>query len=96
MCKNCSCTQYAAVFEAFGNQNRLHIINTLREKPKTVSEIIEDTGLEQTCVSHCLRKLEKSSIVSVQRKGKFRIYKINKETVDPIFAVMEQHEKRCK
>jgi DNA-binding transcriptional ArsR family regulator len=92
-CTNCSCKSYSAVFEALGNQNRLHIINALRKEPHNVSEIIAKTGLEQTCVSHCLRKLEEGGLVDVERQGKFRVYTLNKKTVEPLLQAIDQHTK---
>lgn len=82
---------YAIFFETLANQNRLHIINSLRAGPKNVSSIIDATGLEQTCVSHCLKRLENCGFVSVERQGKFRIYTLNSKTIEPLMRLIDAH-----
>lgn len=90
-CTTCACGAYAKFFDTLGNQNRIHILNTLRKAPKSVSEIIEETGLEQTAISHSLRKLEETGFVNVQRRGKFRIYTINRKTIEPLLILIDKH-----
>ncbi|HIH24820.1 TPA: winged helix-turn-helix transcriptional regulator [Candidatus Woesearchaeota archaeon] len=82
---------YAIFFETLANQNRLHIINSLRAGRKNVSQIIDATGLEQTCVSHCLKRLENCGFVSVERDGKFRIYTLNSKTIEPLMRLIDTH-----
>ncbi|MEK6946219.1 MAG: metalloregulator ArsR/SmtB family transcription factor [Nanoarchaeota archaeon] len=50
-------------FKAFSNETRLDIINLLKSKPLTVSEICEKTGFEQSRVSHNLRCLQNCGFV---------------------------------
>jgi DNA-binding transcriptional ArsR family regulator len=90
-CKNCVCGSYALFFETLSNQNRLHIINTLRHGPKSVSDILEQTGLEQTAVSHSLRRLEEAGFVTVERKGRFRIYRLNAAIMEPLLKLTDKH-----
>jgi DNA-binding transcriptional ArsR family regulator len=90
-CVRCRYREYAALFDTLGNQNRLLIIAALqRGGPKNVSQIVEDTGLEQTSVSHSLRKLERGRFVTAQRRGKFRVYTL-KASVKPIMALIGRH-----
>ncbi|MBR9692643.1 helix-turn-helix transcriptional regulator [Candidatus Woesearchaeota archaeon] len=93
LCKgsNCLCEGYARFFGTLGNTNRMHIIKALRTGEKSVSDIIQLTNLEQTCVSHCLRQLEENGFVTSKRDGKFRIYSINKETIEPLMQLIDQH-----
>jgi DNA-binding transcriptional ArsR family regulator len=90
-CIDCKCGAHANLFETLGNHNRMRILHALQQKPLTVSGVIEKTGLEQTCVSHCLRKLEEGRFVTVKREGKYRIYSVNKATVDPLLKLIDQH-----
>lgn len=90
-CANCSCGDYAQFFDTLGNQNRLHILDALRTEPQSVSQIIAKTGLEQTCVSHCLRKLEGIGAVTAARKGKFRIYALNRTAIEPLLKLLNRH-----
>ncbi len=82
---------YSIFFETLANQNRLRIINSLRHGKKNVTEILEETSLEQTCVSHCLKRLERCGFVSVERNGKYRIYSLNKSTIEPLMQLIDAH-----
>jgi ArsR family transcriptional regulator len=82
---------YEIFFVTLANQNRLHIINALRDGPKNVTRIITATGLEQTCVSHCLKRLENCGFVTVRRDGKFRIYSLNTKTIGPLMQLIDTH-----
>ena len=89
-CKGCSCKSYARLFDALGNPNRLHILNTLRKGPRKVTEIVKLAGMEQTAVSHGLRQLEHTGFVTAKREGKFRIYTLA-SPVEPLLALIDQH-----
>ena len=88
--------RYWIFFETLASPTRLRIINVLRKGPKNVSEIIEQTGLEQSCGSHCLRKLQTCGFVTVSRKGKFRVYELNHKTIEPLMDLIDEHtQKYC-
>ena len=82
---------YVIFFETLANANRLRIINALRTVGKSVSAIIAETGLEQTCVSHCLARLERCGFVKAARDGKFRIYSLNTDTIGKIMPLIDAH-----
>ena len=90
-CKSCVCSSYATFFDTLSNQNRLHIMNSLRKGPKNVSQILEETGLEQTAVSHSLKRLEQCGFVSVKKKGKFHTYTLNSSAVEPLLKLLDKH-----
>ncbi len=82
---------YGVFFETLANQNRLKIINSLRHGKKNVTQILDETNLEQTCASHCLKRLERCGFVSVERDGKYRIYSLNKTTIEPLMELIDKH-----
>ena len=90
-CKNCLCSPYARFFETLANENRLYILHALRETPKSVSEITQATGLEQTNVSHNLKRLKTCGFVTSERKGKTIIYTLRKDTIAPLLDHIEDH-----
>jgi DNA-binding transcriptional ArsR family regulator len=69
----------------------MRVLTSLRKGPRNVSQIIRETGLEQTYVSHCLRALEGSGFVTVEKSGKYRIYTLNKKTIEPLLALIDRH-----
>ncbi|MEK6897173.1 MAG: metalloregulator ArsR/SmtB family transcription factor [Nanoarchaeota archaeon] len=83
-------------FKAFSNQTRLGIINLLRQRPMTVTEICEKTGFEQSRVSHNLRCLEHCGFVKVTPDGNFRKYALDEETIIPIVNLFDKHIQKYK
>lgn len=82
-------------FSVLGNRARMAIIEELDKGDKNVSHLCKALGLEQSLVSHALRRLVRCQFVSVKRKGKERVYSLNKKTVKPALAIAREHEKHC-
>ena len=83
-------------FKAFSNKTRLEIIQLLKKKPLTVTEICNKTGFEQSRVSHNLKCLENCGFVTVTPNGNFRKYELDTETIVPIIDLFEKHIKKYK
>lgn len=69
----------------------MRIIEVLISGPKSVSEICSLISEEQSKVSHNLRKLMECNFLEVERKGKQRVYSLNKDTIIPILKLVEKH-----
>lgn len=83
-------------FVNLANPTRLATLEHLIQKPMSVNELAETLGQEQSMISHNLRPLLECNFVYIKRKGKKRIYFVNKETVEALFKVVENHaEKFC-
>lgn len=76
-------------FSALANPLRIAILQSLLEKEKNVSQLVEDIGEERTLVSHNLAQLLNVNLVSFQQAGKERIYCVNEEIVAPLFYLLE-------
>jgi len=70
----------------------LHLL-TLLEKERTVSDLIRETRLPQTCVSHCLATLSKERLVRVRKEGKFRKYQRSATIIEPLMKTIDLHLK---
>ena len=87
---------YKLFFNTFSSEQRLKILNLLREKERNVSEIIKETRFEQSVVSHNLRRLKSCGFVIQEIKGKYRYYKLNEVTIKPILSLIDKHmQKKC-
>lgn len=84
---------YNAFFMNFANNARFKIIMTLRKEDLSVTQICKQTNQEQSRVSHHLKSMLKCNILNMEKKGKKRIYSINKDTVLPILKLIEKHIK---
>jgi DNA-binding transcriptional ArsR family regulator len=81
-------------FKVLANPTRLAILEALREKPRSVTEVAESLKQEQSMISHNLEPLEKCGFVFSERKQKQRIYSLNKETVEPLFELFVYHSQK--
>ncbi len=66
---------------ALATPSRLQILAALRERPLTVSEIVELVQMEQSAVSHQLRVLRDHAILGVRRIGRRREYALRDEFI---------------
>jgi ArsR family transcriptional regulator, zinc-responsive transcriptional repressor len=83
-------------FKVLANPTRLAILEVLRDRPRSVTELARSLKQEQSMISHNLRPLEKCRFVFSERKEKQRIYSLNKETVEPLFRLFDYHaQKYC-
>ena len=83
-------------FKAFSNQTRLDIIQLLRKRSMTVTEICQATGFEQSRVSHSLKCLENCGFVEVTIDGNYRIYSLDEEIITPIIDLFNMHVNKYK
>ena len=89
---------YGLFFSTLANDSRLKIVNLLRKGKLNVSEISQKTGFEQSMVSHNMKNLEHHGMVFSERKGKFKYYSLNKDTIHPLLELIDSHMKEycCK
>jgi DNA-binding transcriptional ArsR family regulator len=82
-------------FTILGNKQRVKIIQYLDKKgPKSVSDIGQKLQMEQSAVSHNMKRLLLCHFVKVKREGKERIYAVNEDTIRPLLALIEKHVRR--
>ena len=73
---------HAEMRKVFSNSTRLEILNLLRDKQLSVTELIEKTNLSQANISQHLSIMKSKGIVTSNRKGKNIYYKLtNPKTI---------------
>ncbi|RLG69577.1 MAG: hypothetical protein DRO07_02020 [Candidatus Iainarchaeum archaeon] len=83
-------------FDIFASKSRMAIIRAIWNKPRSVQEICEQTGLEQSNVSHQLKLLKRCHIVKVKHIGRNKIYGLE-NSIRPIIKAAENHlKKHCR
>ncbi len=80
----------AKLFRGFSDSSRLAILETLRNGPLTVSEIVNSTGLTQSNVSNHLGCLRDCGLVDVEQIGRFAQYRLNGEEVIQLLDLADQ------
>ena len=66
----------SAICKALSDENRLRILGIIGEDRKSVSRIVEESGLSQPLVSHHLKELRLCGLLRVERSGPFVYYQV--------------------
>lgn len=89
---------YKMFLQTLAADARLKIIQVLEKKSLCANEIVTKTGYEQTLISHHLKVLEHHGMVFVEKRGKFKYYTLNQQTIQPLLGLIDAHTKQycCK
>jgi len=82
--------QIASFYKSLADENRLKIIMNLAEGEKSVSEIVEETGLSQPLISHHLKELKNSLIVKTDRRSSFVFYELTEPALVNLIKLTNQ------
>ncbi len=85
---------YDYFLATLSNKNRIKILNALLGGEKTVSELTNKIGINQSTISNNLSRLKSCGFVTVRPDGKERYYKLNKETALPLMKLINFHVKK--
>lgn len=80
--------QLAERFRALGEANRLTILSALRAGERTVTELIDDTGLNQANLSKHLRILHQLGYVARRKEGLHVYYRLRDKDVFRICDIL--------
>jgi ArsR family transcriptional regulator, zinc-responsive transcriptional repressor len=95
-------SSYSNFFKNLANPLKIKIILKLRREESNVTDLSRELGVEQSKVSHALILLKNCNIVNFKKKGKERIYSLNKDTIIPMLKLIDKHSqsfcdcKECK
>lgn len=91
--KTSNFSTYHIFFRNLANPLKIKIISALKEKESSVNDLTYELKVEQSKISHALALLRKCNIVDVEKKGKERIYSLNKKTIIPLLRMIDEHSK---
>jgi ArsR family transcriptional regulator, nickel/cobalt-responsive transcriptional repressor len=66
----------ADAMQGLAAPSRVLILAHLRERPHSVTELVEAVGMEQSAVSHQLRRLKDIGLVVGERRGRRVVYSL--------------------
>ena len=72
-----SVEQALRIFRALGDENRLRLIELLREGEQCVCDLSEATGASQPLLSFHLKTLKEAGLVIDRREGRWVYYALN-------------------
>jgi DNA-binding transcriptional ArsR family regulator len=67
----------AFLAKSLADENRLRILLCISQGKKAVGSIVEELGLSQPLVSHHLKELKRSLLVTIERSGPFIYYELS-------------------
>jgi DNA-binding transcriptional ArsR family regulator len=72
------------IFNAIAEARRREILELLVEQERSVSDLVDQMGLEQPSVSKHLRVLRDVDLVRVRRDGRQMLYRTHAEAIKPL------------
>ena len=94
--KDGDCEKISEIFKALGDPNRLKVVKALTAGELCSSDVAQIIEMENSTVSHQLKYLKTSGIISSRKEGKFIYYRLENECVKKLFALVEEHLLKCK
>ena len=80
----------AKLFRGFADTSRLSILEALRDGPRTVGALVEQTGLSQPNVSNHLRCLADCGLVLATPQGRYTLYQLSDSTIAEVLHLAEE------
>ncbi len=79
----------AKLFRGFSDPSRLSILEALRDRPLTVTEIVEVTGLTQSNASNHLGCLRDCGLVAAEQSGRYVTYRLSDDRAGELLTLAE-------
>lgn len=79
------------LFKVFGDKTRMNILYALDKGPLCVCDICEILGMTKSAVSHQLKILRQSALVSYNKSGRNVYYSLADEHVRTIIEIALEH-----
>ena len=81
---------HADICKTLSNPIRLEILNLLRDKEMSVTELVKKSGLTQANISQHLSIMKSKDIVISNRKGKNIYYKLTNPKIIKAFDIIRE------
>lgn len=80
------------LFKVLGDMTRLKIMTLLVEKDEmSVEDIVRCMEMEQSAISHQLRKLKSLHVVKSRKNGKYVLYSLDDEHILTLYHLAKEH-----
>ena len=80
----------AFLAKALSDANRLRILLLVSNGKRSVSSIVEELDLSQPLVSHHLKELKRSLLVTVEREGPFVYYELSDSRILTVLRTLHE------
>ncbi len=89
-----NCQEAVTVFRALSDENRMKILELLCEKELCTADLLKEVNVVQSTMSHHMKVLIESGLVSCRKEGKRSVYSIRKETVKQLETYLEHFSRK--
>lgn len=86
--------QFTDLFKALSDPTRRQVLQCLKDKPKTPTELLEEIKITQPTLSHHLDILKRSGLIEGEREGQFIRYSLNMSVFDMALEYLLQLKKK--
>lgn len=80
----------AAVFKAFGDENRIRILQLLQTGENCTCRLLDELEISQPTLSHHMKILCDAHLVTGRREGKWTYYSISREGIEEARNCLDQ------
>ena len=80
----------AAMFKAFADENRIQILELLRDGERCACRLLEEMKITQPTLSHHMKVLCDSGIVVGRKEGKWMHYSISEDGIGDAMRYLEE------
>ncbi len=88
--------EFTKVFKALGDPTRREILNLLKGRDLTPSDLLERLDVTQPTLSHHLDILKRANLIQGERDGQFVCYSLNMSVFQMALEYMMQFLKKRK
>lgn len=85
---------YYLFFSTLSSRTNLAIIDVLRKKPKSVSEISKELNQQKTVILHHIKQLEHRAVIRSEKSKAEHLYSLNKEIIEPLSEILEFYARK--
>lgn len=86
----------ASMFKAFCDENRLQILDLLRDGERCACRILEEMQITQPTLSHHMKILCDSGVVVGRKEGKWMHYSISEDGLENVMKYLNELLKNAK
>lgn len=83
-------SEYVRVFKALSDANRIRILELLCESEGCACVLLDDLQISQATLSHHMKILCDSGIVTYRQEGKWKYYRINTDGCEYAIKLIEK------
>ena len=80
-------------YRAISSPSRRAILNLLRERERTVGELVDSVDMTQPAVSQHLKVLQEAGLVRYRREGRRRVYELEAAPLREIYDWLGHYER---